>query len=137
MKTNKSATKACSLALELEQLEHAAEAVTVLTNLVRDKRTVNNDEATRLPVLSAAVASMLGSRLRDLRRVVRGQCDPGEFWSPACDASPTPSASDDQDVRFPAWSDRERHAGTELTHLKTGASSKRDAGHPERWKVRR
>ncbi len=130
--TNKSTTKACSLALELEQLEHAAEAATVLTKLVRDKRAANDDEAARLPVLSGAVVSLLGSRLRDLRRVVRGQRDPGEFWSPACDASPTPSASDDQDVRFPAWSDRERQAGAALARLKTGASSKRDAGRPHR-----
>jgi hypothetical protein len=110
--SNESTTKACSLASELEQLEHVAEAVTVLTNLVRDKRTANDDEATRLPILSAAVTSMLGSRLRDLRRVVRGQRDPGEFWSPACDASPSPSANDDQDVRFPAWSDGEPAEGT-------------------------
>ena len=105
--TNKSATKACSLGLELEQLEHVAEAVTVLFNLVRDKRTLNDDEATRLPILSAAVASMLGTRLRDLRRVIRGQRDPGEFWCLACDASPTPSASDDQDVRFVSWTEEE------------------------------
>src|SRR5208283_1289671 len=131
---NKSTPKACSLALELEQLEHAVEAVTVLTSLVRDKRTANDDEATRMPILSAAVASMLGSRLRDLRRVVRGQRDPGEFWSPACDASPTPSASDDQDVRFPAWSDRERQAGAELAQLKTGAST-RDTVHAHRRKA--
>jgi hypothetical protein len=135
--SNESTTKACSLALELEQLEYAAEAVTVLTNLVRDKRTANDDEAARLPILSAAVVALLGSRLRDLRRVVRGQRDPGEFWSPACDVSPTPSASDDQDVRFQAWSEGERHAGAELAQLKAGTSTKRDAEHAHRrraWK---
>lgn len=126
--TNESATKACSLALELEQLEHAAEAVTFLVNLVRDRRTSNDDEAKRLPILSAVVASMLGARLRDLRRVVRGQRDPGEFWSEHCDTPPIPKTTDDSDVRFPAWSHGERahRAGTELTQLKTGASSKRD-----------
>lgn len=134
---NKSTTKACSLALELEQLEYAAEAVTVLTNLVRDKRTANDDEATRLPILSAAVASMLGSRLRDLRRVVRGQRDPREFWNPACDASPTLSASDDQDVRFPAWSgERSEMASDALARFMTETSGKSGAGHPERRKAR-
>jgi hypothetical protein len=130
--TNKSTTKACSLALELEQLEHAAEAATVLVNLVRDKRTANDDEAARLPVLTGAVVALLGSRLRDLRRVVRGQRDPGEFWSPTCDTAPVPDAGDDQDVRFAAWSEGERaeHAGTELAQMKTGASSTRDTDMP-------
>ena len=73
--TSSPSTKVCSLAFELEQLEHAAEAATVLTNLVRDNRAANHDEATKIPVLSGAVVSLLGSRLRDLRRVVRGQRD--------------------------------------------------------------
>jgi hypothetical protein len=125
--TNKSATKVCSLALELEQLELAAEAATVLTNLVRDKRTANDDEATRLPILSAAVASMLGSRLRDLRRVVRGQRDPGEFWNPACDTAPVPDAGDDQDVRFAAWSDEQRaeRACADMARFKARTPDKR------------
>ena len=132
--TNESATKVCSLALELEQIEHAAEAVTVLTNFVRDKRTANDDEASRLPVLSGAVVALLGSRLRGLRRVVRGQLDPGEFWTPMCDAPPMPDAADDSDVRLPAWFDGERaeHAGIELAQLKTGASSTRNTVHAHR-----
>lgn len=110
--TSSPSTKVCSLAFELEQLEHAAEAATVLTNLVRDNRAANHDEATKIPVLSGAVVSLLGSRLRDLRRVVRGQRDPAEFWSPACDTAPTMEAGDDADVRFPAWSDGERRSQT-------------------------
>jgi len=113
-------TRVCSLAFELQQLEHAAEAATVLTNLVRDNRAANDDEATRLPVLSGAVVSLVGSRLRDLRRVVRGQRDPSEFWSRACDTAPTVNAGDDPDVRFCGWSDgeREEHASAEVAHLK-------------------
>ena len=115
-----STTKVCSLAFELQQLEHAAEAATLLTTLVRDNRAANDDEATKLPVLSGAVVSLMGSRLRDLRRVVRGQRDPLEFWSPACDTSPVINAADDEDVRFPAWSDgeREEHVNAEVAHLK-------------------
>ena len=45
--TSSPSTKVCSLAFELEQLEHAAEAATVLTNLVRDNRAANHDEATK------------------------------------------------------------------------------------------
>ena len=114
-------TKVCSLAFELQQLEHAAEAATLLTTLVRDNRAANDDEATKLPILSGAVVSLMGSRLRDLRRVVRGQRDPSEFWSPACDTAPTVNAADDDDVRFPAWSEdeREEHASAEIAQLQT------------------
>jgi hypothetical protein len=120
-------TKVCSLALELQQLEHAAEAATVLTNLVRDNRAANDDEVTRLPVLAGAVVSLLGSRLRDLRRIIRGQRDPAEFWSPTCDTSPTANAADDADVRFPAWSEdeREEHASAEIAQLQTRSRSRR------------
>jgi hypothetical protein len=116
-----STTKVCSLAFELQQLEHAAEAATLLTTLVRDNRAANDDEATKLPILSSAVVSLMGSRLRDLRRVVRGQRDPSEFWSPACDTAPTVNAGDDPDVRFPAWSvdEREEHASVEIAQLQT------------------
>jgi hypothetical protein len=120
-------TKVCSLALELQQLEHAAEAATILTSLVRDNRAANDDEAMRLPILSGAVVSLLGSRLRDLRRVVRGQRDPLEFWSPNCDTAPTANAADDADVRFPAWSvdEREEHASAEIAQLQTRSRSRR------------
>jgi hypothetical protein len=116
-----SSTKVCSLALELQQLEHVAEAASVLTNLVRDNRAANDIETSQLPVLSGAVVALMGSRLRDLRRVVRGLRDPAEFWSPTCDTSPTPDAEDDGDVRFSAWSpgEREEHASAEVTKLKT------------------
>ena len=131
--TKESTMKTCSLALELEQLEHAAEAVTLLTNLVRDKRTVDDGEATRLPVLSAAVASMLGSRLRDLRRVVRGQRDPGEFWNPACDAVPFPDDGDDPDVRFDAWSDRKEGERASADMARSNAQTPAARGvHPHR-----
>jgi hypothetical protein len=121
--TSSPGNKVCSLAFELEQLEHAAEAATVLTNIVRDNRAANDDEAMKIPVLSGAVVSLLGSRLRDLRRVVRGQRDPAEFWSPACDTAPDAGAEDDCDVRFPAWSpgEREEHASAEVAQLKTKA----------------
>jgi len=125
------ATKACSLSLELEQLEHAAEAVTALNNLVRDKRTVNDDEATQLPVLTGAVVALLSSRLRDLGRVVRGQRDPGEFWNQNCDTAPVPDAGDDQDVRFAAWSDGEKaeRASAEMARIKVRQSRKRGSFH--------
>jgi hypothetical protein len=128
---NKSTTRACSLALELEQLEHVAEAATVLTNLVRDKRTANDDEPARLPVLTGAVVALLGSRLRDLRRVVRGQLDPGEFWAPTCDTAPVPDAGDDQDVRFAAWSEGEKaeRARADMAQLKARRSNKRGGSH--------
>jgi len=124
---NSPPTKVCSLALELQQLEHAAEAATVLTNLVRDNRAANDEEVTRLPVLSSAVVSLLGSRLRDLRRVVRGQRDPSEFWSPTCDTLPTANAADDEDVRFPAWSEdeQEEHASAEVERLQAQKRSQR------------
>lgn len=116
-----SPTKVCSLALELQQLEHVAEAANVLSNLVRDNRAANDIEASKLPVLSGAVVSLMGSRLRDLRRVVRGLRDPAEFWAPTCDTSPTPDAEDDGDVRFSAWSlgERKEHASAEVAQLKT------------------
>jgi hypothetical protein len=122
-----STTKVCSLALELQQLEHAAEAATLLTTLVRDNRAANDDEATKLPILSGAVVSLIGSRLRDLRRVVRGQRDPSEFWSPTCDTAPTANAADDSDVRFPSWSadEREEHASAEIAQLQTRSRSRR------------
>jgi hypothetical protein len=122
-----STTKVCSLAFELQQLEHVAEAATLLTTLVRDNRAANDDEATKLPILSGAVVSLMGSRLRDLRRVVRGQRDPLEFWSPACDTAPTVNAGDDGDVRFPAWSpgEREEHASAEIAQLQSRLRSRR------------
>lgn len=129
-----SPTRVCSLARELEQLEHAAEAAMVLTNLVGARGAAGDDEANRLPVLSSALVSLLGARLRDLRLVVRGQRDPGEFWSPACDTSPTPITADDADVRFQEWSDGERteRACAEVARLKTGTPRKRGAFHPRR-----
>jgi hypothetical protein len=76
--------------------------------------------------------------LRDLRRVVRGQRDPGEFWSPACDASPTASANDDQDVRFPAWSgERAEQASAALARFRTEDLGRSGAGHLQRQRARR
>ena len=132
MTTTDESTKVCSLALELEQLEHAAQAAATLTGLVRDGRTSNEAEAKRLPTLAGAVVNLLGSRLRDLRRVVRGQRDPGEFWNQDCNTIPIPNADDDQDVRFASWSDGERaeRACADIARIQTGASKKRGAFHP-------
>jgi hypothetical protein len=129
--TNETA-KVCSLALELEQLEHVAQAAATLTGLVRDGHTRNEAEAKRIPTLAGAIVNLLGSRLRDLRRVVRGQRDPAEFWNHNCDTVPVPNAGDDPDVRFAAWSDGERaeQACADMARFKAGTSRKRGTFHP-------
>jgi hypothetical protein len=128
--TNETA-KVCSLALELEQLEHAAQAAATLTGLVRDGHARNEAEARQLPTLAGAIVNLLGSRLRDLRRVVRGQRDPAEFWTQDCDTMPVPDTDDDPDVRFAAWSDGERaeRACAEMARFKAGTSRKRETFH--------
>jgi hypothetical protein len=132
MTTTDESTKVCSLALELEQLEHVAQAAATLTGLVRDGRTSNEAEARRLPTLAGAIVNLLGSRLRDLRRVVRGQRDPGEFWNPTCDTVPVPDADDDPDVRFASWSDGERaeRACADMARFKAGTQERRGTFHP-------
>ena len=131
MTSTNETTKVCSLALELEQLEHAAQAVATLTGLVRDGHTRNEAEATQLPTLAGAVVNLLGSRLRDLRRVVRGQRDPAEFWNQNCDTVPVPNADDDPDVRFAAWSDGERaeQACADMARFKARQSRRRAPFH--------
>ena len=100
-------TKICSLALELEQLERAAVAAVTLTTMARDHQDQDDDEAERVPNLAGAVVTLLGCRLRDLRRVVQGQQDPGSFWASHCDTGPVPVTTDDSDVRFASWSPSE------------------------------
>ena len=113
-------TKICSLARELEQLERAADAAATLTGTARDCKDQVDDEPDRLPSLAGAVITLVGCRLRDLRRVVRGQQDPGSFWAIHCDTGPVPVTTDDSDVRFASWSPSEAAEHARVARAQAG-----------------
>jgi hypothetical protein len=116
--------RAWSLADELTILAHAVEATRRLANDASQNSDATRDLTAMAAALSGSLA-LLGVRLRDLGRVVRGELDPRLLRAPH-NAVELEAAGNADDVIFRAWG-RKRRA----------AEARRELARVERERARR
>lgn len=90
-----------SLAFELDGLASALNGLRILAEALGQNGLATEDDARAVPMAVAASLAALGSRITQLRRVVRGEADPRSVWTSFNDA--TGIASDGADVMFEVW----------------------------------
>jgi hypothetical protein len=122
--------KVVSLNLELSTLEHATWGAQILSDLQATGGFPDDDSERAAPLCIAAMLTLLGVRLRHLRRVVRGEENPAHLWEPHNSAGDAAMLADGEDVFLPAWDTRS------LADTASGASDGREAVRPRRKHTR-
>lgn len=122
--------KVVSLNLELSTLEHATRGAQILSDLQATGGFPDDDSERAAPLCITAMLTLLGVRLRHLRRVVRGEENPAHLWEPHNSAGDAETLADGEDVFLPAWDTRS------LTGISPGAPAGREAVRPRRKPTR-
>lgn len=84
-----------SLSAELQELEQAIRMIVSVFDTAAAGAEIDRITARKM----AAVLELIATRTRDLRRLVRGELTPEQFWREVSGALPA-TGSDDQDVEL-------------------------------------
>ena len=95
--------KVVSLNLELSTLEHAIRGAQILSDLQATGGFPDEDSERAAPLCITGMLTLLGVRLRHLRRVVRGEENPAHLWEPHNSAGDAATLADGEDVFLRAW----------------------------------
>jgi len=95
--------KVVSLNLELSTLEHAIRGAQILSDLQATGGFPDEDSERAAPLCITGMLTLLGVRLRHLRRVVRGEENPAHLWEPHNSAGDAATLADGEDVFLLAW----------------------------------
>lgn len=93
-----------SLDLELATLESATRGAEILADLESRHGLMDEDMEEDTPVSIMSILALVGGRFEQLRRVIRGEEDPGNIWGPQNAIGLPESLADvDGDILLFAW----------------------------------
>ena len=99
----KTKAKQVRLGFELAALEEAVAGAWLLVDALAHHQLAEEQHVTLAPRAVASILALVGSRLTQVGRVLRGNADPRLIWAAHNDAAGLPLEAGSKDVLLPVW----------------------------------
>jgi hypothetical protein len=115
-----------SLGFELAEVGNAIAGVRMLIDMIDETRARDEYDEFMAPQAASAILTMIHTRLLDVGRVLRGEINPSQIWTPT--NSTMPGTDDDplvHDMIFPPWTPKQETIAAKRVLLRVKTDKER------------